>query len=49
MDSANVRWPDSLWAAATPSGPELPELVGAAEADVIVIGGGFTGLSTALS
>ena len=28
MDTANVRWPDSLWAAATPPGPELPELVG---------------------
>ncbi len=48
MHTANVRWPDSLWAAATPSGPELPELVGTAAADVIVIGGGFTGLSTAL-
>jgi glycine/D-amino acid oxidase-like deaminating enzyme len=48
MDSANVRWPASLWAAATPPGPELPELVGTAAADVVVIGGGFTGLSTAL-
>jgi glycine/D-amino acid oxidase-like deaminating enzyme len=48
MDIANVRWPDSLWAAVTPPGPDLPELVGTAEADVIVIGGGFTGLSTAL-
>ena len=48
MDSANVRWPDSLWAAVTPAGPDLAELVGTAEADVVVIGGGFTGLSTAL-
>jgi glycine/D-amino acid oxidase-like deaminating enzyme len=48
MESAEVRWPASLWAAVTPSGPDLPELVGTAEADVIVIGGGFTGLSTAL-
>jgi glycine/D-amino acid oxidase-like deaminating enzyme len=48
MDTANIRWPDSLWAAVTPPGPDLPELVGTAEADVIVIGGGFTGLSTAL-
>jgi glycine/D-amino acid oxidase-like deaminating enzyme len=48
MESADVRWPASLWAAVTPSGPDLPELVGSAEADVIVIGGGFTGLSTAL-
>ena len=45
---ANVSWPDSLWAAMTPPGPDLPELIGTAEADVIVIGGGFTGLSTAL-
>jgi glycine/D-amino acid oxidase-like deaminating enzyme len=48
MDTANVRWPDSLWAAVTPPGPQLPDLEGEAQADVIVIGGGFTGLSTAL-
>jgi glycine/D-amino acid oxidase-like deaminating enzyme len=48
MPVANVAWPDSLWAAMTPAGPDLPELIGTAEADVIVIGGGFTGLSTAL-
>jgi glycine/D-amino acid oxidase-like deaminating enzyme len=48
MNSQKVRWPDSLWSAATPLGPVLPELVGTGEADVIVIGAGFTGLSTAL-
>src|ERR1700694_2337264 len=48
MDTATVRWPDSLWAAVTPPGPQLPSLEGAAQADVIVIGGGFTCLSTAL-
>jgi glycine/D-amino acid oxidase-like deaminating enzyme len=48
MDSANVRWPASLWAAVTPSAPDLPELVGTTATDVVVIGGGFTGLSTAL-
>jgi glycine/D-amino acid oxidase-like deaminating enzyme len=48
MESADARWPVSLWAAATPAGPDLPELVGSAAADVVVIGGGFTGLSTAL-
>jgi glycine/D-amino acid oxidase-like deaminating enzyme len=48
MDTATIRWPDSLWAAATPPGPALPELIGTAKADVIVIGGGFTGLSAAL-
>jgi glycine/D-amino acid oxidase-like deaminating enzyme len=49
MDTATVRWPDSLWAAATADGPELPELEGTSAADVVVIGAGFTGLSTALS
>jgi glycine/D-amino acid oxidase-like deaminating enzyme len=48
MDIAEVRWPDSLWAAVTPPGPALPELIGPVETDVVVIGGGFTGLSTAL-
>ena len=48
MDTATVRWPDSHWAAVTPPGPELPALEGEAQADVIVIGAGFTGLSTAL-
>ena len=36
MNSQKVRWPDSLWSAATPLGPVLPELVGTGEADVIV-------------
>src|SRR6478735_11539689 len=48
MNGAEVRWPGSLWAAATPAGPDLPELIGSEQADVIVIGAGFTGLSTAL-
>src|SRR5205085_5690339 len=42
------RWPSSLWVAVTPPGPDLSELTGTNEADVVVIGGGFTGLSTAL-
>ena len=48
MDTTNVRWPNSLWAAVTPRGADLPELIGTQQADVIVIGAGFTGLSTAL-
>jgi glycine/D-amino acid oxidase-like deaminating enzyme len=48
MVHADVRWPESLWAAMTPPGPPLPPLAGAAEADVVVIGAGFTGLSSAL-
>src|SRR5436189_1745975 len=48
MNTSTVRWPDSLWAAVTAPGPELPRLEGAAAADVVVIGAGFTGLSSAL-
>jgi glycine/D-amino acid oxidase-like deaminating enzyme len=48
MNSKAVRWPESLWAAVTPAGPELPRLAGTAEADVVIIGAGFTGLSAAL-
>ena len=48
MNSTYVPWPNSLWAAVTPAGPDLPELTGAQTADVVVIGAGFTGLSTAL-
>lgn len=44
----NPALPDSLWAGVTPEGPPLPVLEGAIEADVIVVGAGFTGLSTAL-
>jgi glycine/D-amino acid oxidase-like deaminating enzyme len=47
-NNATVRWPDSLWAAVTPPGPALPELIGTQQADVVVVGAGFTGLSTAL-
>ena len=43
-----IRMPESLWAAVTPAGPELPRLEGTAAADVVIIGAGFTGLSTAL-
>ncbi len=48
MNSASVRWPPSLWAAVTPPAPDLPELTAPQEAEVVVIGAGFTGLSTAL-
>jgi glycine/D-amino acid oxidase-like deaminating enzyme len=48
MNDHQVLWPPSLWAAVTPPGPALPSLEGSHRADVIVIGAGFTGLSTAL-
>jgi glycine/D-amino acid oxidase-like deaminating enzyme len=41
-------WPPSLWADVTPAGPPLPALEGQHATDVVVIGAGFTGLSTAL-
>lgn len=40
---------DSIWSAVTPPGPECSSLTGAINADVVVIGAGFTGLSTALA
>lgn len=43
-----VTWPPSLWAATAPGGPDLHPLAGDATGDVIIIGAGFTGLSTAI-
>lgn len=39
---------DSLWSATANDSPERPAFIGLAEADTVVIGGGFTGLSAAL-
>lgn len=44
----SIEWPPSLWAAVTPAGPALGLAPDGLDADVIVIGAGFTGLSTAL-
>lgn len=46
--TAAVEWPKSIWAAVTPAPKTAPALEGDAQADVVVIGGGFSGLSTAL-
>jgi len=40
--------PKSLWAATATPAASYPPLTGASEADCIIVGGGFTGLSTAL-
>jgi glycine/D-amino acid oxidase-like deaminating enzyme len=48
MDAPAVRWAESLWVAQTPAGPPFPQLTGNRTADVVIIGAGFTGLSTAL-
>jgi len=39
----------SYWLTASPAGPERQPLRGAARADVAIVGGGFTGLWTALA
>lgn len=38
-----------LWAVTAPPGPDLSPLVGDADADIAVVGAGFTGLSAALA
>lgn len=48
VEAPVVTWPPSLWAAVTPVGPALPVLDSALTTDVVVIGAGFTGLSTAV-
>ncbi len=40
--------PVSYWLAASPRGPHRPALRGIADADVAIVGGGFTGLWTAI-
>jgi glycine/D-amino acid oxidase-like deaminating enzyme len=40
--------PTSIWNAVSPPGPPLTALSGDVDADVVVIGAGFTGISTAL-
>jgi glycine/D-amino acid oxidase-like deaminating enzyme len=45
---AFVTWPPSLWAATAQPGPALSALEGDIQSDVVVIGAGFTGLSTAI-
>lgn len=48
MSPPQLPWPPSLWADVTPPGPQLQPLEGSHRADTVVIGAGFTGLSTAL-
>ena len=43
-----LEHPQSYYAATARPFPQLPELQGETEADVAIIGGGYTGLSAAL-
>lgn len=47
-DLTNSAWPDSLWLATAAEAPVFSSLVGPAETDTVVVGAGYTGLSTAL-
>jgi glycine/D-amino acid oxidase-like deaminating enzyme len=46
--SASQALPPSLWAATAPPAPPTPPLRESRKVDVLIVGGGFTGLSTAL-
>ncbi|NDZ15500.1 FAD-dependent oxidoreductase [Variovorax sp. WS11] len=46
--AATQTLPPSLWAATAPPAPPTPPLASSRRADVLVVGAGFTGLSTAL-
>ena len=47
MRDANP-FPDSLWAATATPAPEFGSLTEPVDADVAIVGGGFTGMSSAL-
>ena len=48
MVEQTSTFPQSLWAATAPPGPACPAITGNEDADVVVVGGGYTGLSTAV-
>ena len=48
MVEQTSTFPQSLWAATAPPGPACPTVAGNEDADVVVVGGGYTGLSTAI-
>src|SRR5690349_5510679 len=46
--AADSAMPASLWSATAPPGPRLETLTGSRICEVLVVGAGYTGLSTAL-
>ena len=48
MSAVAQALPPSLWAATAPPAAPTPPLAESRKVDVLIVGGGFTGLSTAL-
>tara|TARA_Y100001960_G_scaffold322337_1_gene398624 strand:+ start:766 stop:2043 length:1278 start_codon:yes stop_codon:yes gene_type:complete len=48
MTIHDTQWPDSLWRSTTGSVQDFPEVRQDIETDLLIIGAGYTGLSTAL-
>ena len=48
MTDAELGFTQSLWSETAEEAPETPALSGSIDADVVIVGAGFTGLSAAL-
>ena len=48
MTDAELGFTQSLWSATAEEAPETRALSGSIDADVVIVGAGFTGLSAAL-
>lgn len=48
IENERAEFADSLWSATAPPAPHCPPLEGELEAEVAIVGGGYTGLSAAL-
>ena len=48
MTVQKTQWPDSLWRSTVESVPDFPKLNQDIETDLLIVGAGYTGLSTAL-
>ncbi len=48
MTDAELGFTQSLWSATAEEAPETPASSGSIDADVVIVGAGFTGLSVAL-
>ena len=48
MTVQDTQWPDSLWRSTAEPAPDFDELNQDIETDLLIVGAGYTGLSTAL-